>query len=147
MLRLYKQENYRKIYQRLREEDRQVIELDFGDTADKLKEEYLDMYDGVTSEVLCTTKFDENSDLSTMYLGRIDMTRSDKIKVEETFSVSEQGYTIGKLLDGTKCQILLDVGACKSFMSKCIIWDVSHYICYRNFHPELRDSGRKWTVC
>ena len=34
-------------------------------------------------EEVCTTKFDENSDLSTMYLGRIDMTRSDKIKAEE----------------------------------------------------------------
>ena len=58
------------MYDRLKEEDRQVIELDFGDTPDKLKE-YLDMYDEVRSEILCTTKFDENSDLSTMYLGRI----------------------------------------------------------------------------
>ena len=35
-----------------------------------------------------------------MYVGRIDMTRSDKIKVEETFSISDKGYTLGKLLDG-----------------------------------------------
>ena len=40
------------------------------------------MYDGVRSEVLCTTKLDENSDLNTTYLGRMDMTRSDKIKAE-----------------------------------------------------------------
>ena len=32
--------------------------------------------------------------------------------------MSEQGYTLGKLLDGTECQILLDMGASKSFMSK-----------------------------
>ena len=44
------------------------------------------MYDGVRSEVLCTTMFDENSELSTMCLGRIEMTRSDNIKVEERFS-------------------------------------------------------------
>ena len=37
----------------------QFIELDFR--------EYLDMYDGVRSEVLCATKFDEKSDLSTTY--------------------------------------------------------------------------------
>ena len=37
------------------------------------------MCDGVKSEVLSTTKFDENSDLSTTYLGRVDMTRLDKI--------------------------------------------------------------------
>ena len=75
--------HHRKIYDRLKEEDRQVIELDFGDTADTFKGEYLDMYHGVRSEVLCTTKFDENSDLSATYLGRIDMTRSDKIKTKE----------------------------------------------------------------
>ena len=32
--------------------------------------------------------------------------------------MSEQGYTTGKLLDGTECQILLDTGVSKSFMSK-----------------------------
>ena len=47
------------------------------------------MNGGVRSEVLCTTEFDENSDLSTTYLGRTDMTRSDKIKVEERFPISE----------------------------------------------------------
>ena len=41
------QKNHRKLNDRLKEEDRQVIELDFGDTLDKLKVEYLDMYDGV----------------------------------------------------------------------------------------------------
>ena len=33
------------------------------------------MYEGGKSEVLGTTKFDEKSDLSTTYLGRIDMIR------------------------------------------------------------------------
>ena len=32
------------------------------------------------SEVLSTTRFDENSDLSITYLGRIDMIRASKIK-------------------------------------------------------------------
>ena len=40
------------------------------------------MYEGGQSEVLSTTRFDENSDLSTTYLGRIGMTRACKIKVE-----------------------------------------------------------------
>ena len=53
------------------------------------------MYEGIRSEVVCTTKFYRNSYLSTMYLGRIDMTSSDKIKAEERFPISEQGYTIG----------------------------------------------------
>ena len=72
---------HRKIYDRLKEEDRQVLEVDFGDNPDKSRGEYLDMYEGYKLEVLSTTKFDENSDMSTTYLGRIDMTRARKIKV------------------------------------------------------------------
>ena len=36
--------------------------------------------------------------------------------VEERFTITEQGYTVGKLLDSTECQILLDTGASKSFI-------------------------------
>ena len=78
--------------------------------------------------MLSTTRFYENSDLSTTYLGRIDMTRASKIKVEEKFPISEQGYTVGKLLDGMECQIHLDTGASKSFMSK------SQYIRCQSLH-------------
>ena len=62
------------------------------------------------------------------YLGRIDITRASKIKAEEKFPVKEQGYTVGKLLDSTECQILLHIGASKSFMSK------SHYLWYKSLH-------------
>ena len=44
------------------------------------------------------------------------------------FSKTEQGYTVGKLLDGTECQILLDTGASKSFMSKF------HYLHCKSLH-------------
>ena len=75
------------------------------------------MYEGVQSEVIQTTRFDENSDLSTTYLGRIDMTRASKIKAEEKFrKISEQGYMVGKLLHGMECQILLDTGASKEYI-------------------------------
>ena len=45
------------------------------------------MYDGIQSEILSTTRFDENSDLSTTYLGRVDTTRNSKINVKETFLI------------------------------------------------------------
>ena len=34
-----------------------MLELDFGDTLEKLKEEYLDVYMGIQSEILSTTGF------------------------------------------------------------------------------------------
>ena len=49
------------------------------------------MNDSVKSEVLCTTKFDENSDLSTMYLGRVNITRLDNIKVKASFLYQNKG--------------------------------------------------------
>ena len=41
------------------------------------------MYIGIHLEILHTTRFDENSDLSTTYLGRVDITRASKLKAEE----------------------------------------------------------------
>ena len=35
----------------------------------------------------------------------MDRSKNDKLKAEESFPISEQGYTVGKLLDGTECQL------------------------------------------
>ena len=48
----------------------------------------------------------------------MDRSKNDKPKAGESFPISEQGYMSGKLLGGTVCQLLLDTGASKSFMSK-----------------------------
>ena len=56
------------------------------------------------------------------------MIKNSTIKVEESFLISEQGYTMGKLLDGTECQVLLDTGASKLFMSK------PHYLHCKSLH-------------
>ena len=111
-----------------------MLELDFGDTLEKLKGEYLDIYEEIQSEILSTTRFDENSDLDTTYLGRVDIIKNSKIKAEESFLISEQGYTMGKLLDGTECQVLLDAGSSKSFMPSHTIYTVNHFIPCPNLH-------------
>ena len=72
----------------------------------------------IHSEVASSNRFDENSDISRTYLGRADKENQHKLKAEELFPISEHGYTLGRLLDGTECQLLLDMGASKSFMSK-----------------------------
>ena len=99
--------------------ERELRELDFGSILQILQEKYLDVYEGIQSDIVSSSRFDENSDISTTYLGRTEnMEGQDKLKAEESFPISENGYTLGKLLDGTKCQLLLDTGASKSFMSK-----------------------------
>ena len=79
-------------------------------------------------QILNTTRFDEDTDLSTTYLGKLGMTWGDNLNVEERLPITEQGYTVDKLLDGIECQILLDTGASKSFMSK------SHYLHCKSLH-------------
>ena len=46
------------------------------------------------------------------------MTRETKIKAKESFPNTGHGFTSGKLFDDTGCQILLDTGTTKSYMSK-----------------------------
>ena len=78
----------------------------------------MNIYERIHSEIVCSNRFDENSDISTTYLGRVDKENQHKLKAEESFPISEHGSTLGGLLDGTECQLLLDTGASKSFMSK-----------------------------
>ena len=95
-----------------------MMESEFGPTPHLLKKEYLDVYEGIQSEIVNTTRFDENSDLITTYLGKSHRPKNDKLKAGESFPISEQGYMLEKLLDRTECQLLLDMEASKSFMSK-----------------------------
>ena len=50
------------------------LEVDLTDSLHGLQEKYLDKYEGVISEILNTTRFDENTDLNTTYLGKLRMT-------------------------------------------------------------------------
>ena len=76
----------------------------------------MDVYEDVFAEVVTTNRFDENVDLSTMYLGKTGMKREDIMKAEKSFPISEQCFVMGRILNGEECQILLDTGASKSYM-------------------------------
>ena len=113
-------------------------ELDFGSTLLKLHEEHMDIYEGIQSEIVSATRFNENSDLSTTYLGRVDRGSISELKAEESFPISEHGYTSGKLLDGTECQLLLDMGVSKSFMFKSFYRQCRSLHSLPKFAPKLK---------
>ena len=121
------------------EKERQVLKLDFGDTPEKLKEEYLDMYDGIQSEILRSTRFDENSDLSTTYLERVDMARANKIEAMEIFPISEQGYTVGNLLDEQNVRYYWILGLANHLCLNQTVCTASHFICYQNLHLKHKE--------
>ena len=55
-----------------KEKERHMLELDFGQTPDISIGEYLDVYEGIQSEILNTKIFVEHSDLCSTYLGKAD---------------------------------------------------------------------------
>ena len=120
-------------------EERETTEVGFGVMPQILHKEYLDVYEGIQLQIVNTARFDENSDLSTTYLGKSDKTRNDKLRAEDSFPISEHGYTSGRLLDGTECQLLLDTGAGKSFMSKFFYMQCKSLHSLPNLHQRLKE--------
>ena len=113
--------NYRQnkdLYRSLYNEQTIKTNLNFGNSPENLKSEYLDVYKGVYAEVISTDKFNEDTDTSTTYLGLVDMISNTEVKAEENFPMTARGYTRVHLLDGTDCDVLIDTGTSKSYMSK-----------------------------
>ena len=76
------------------DEEKEFREVDFSTNLQNLQDEYLDVYEGIQSDIVRSSKFDENSDISMTYLGKIGQEESqNKLKAEESFPISESGYT------------------------------------------------------
>ena len=69
----------RDLYRSLNNEQTIKTNLNFGNIPENLKTEYLDVYKEVYAEVISTDKFDEDTDISTTYLGQVDMTRNTEV--------------------------------------------------------------------
>ena len=115
-IRPLEEKKHRRLFSTLEIKEDQAPDMIFEEN--KVKEAYFDRYKGVQSEMSQVTRFDESTDLGTTYLGRINQTRKSVIRAEESFPISGQGYTVGKLSDKTDCSILIDTGANQSYMSK-----------------------------
>ena len=105
------------IYTDLKEQVMLKTSIDFSGVSEKLKSDYLDVYDGVYAEVISTNRFDEDTDLSTTYLGQVDMSRKTEVKAEISFAMNAAGHTRGELLNGTECEMLIDTDMSKSYMA------------------------------
>ena len=75
------------------------------------------------------------------------MGNQDKLKAEESVPISENGYTLGRLLDGTKCQLLMDTGVSKSFMSNHLhAMQITPYLTKIHLN-HTKNTSWKWSVC
>ena len=69
--------------------------------------------------------------------------RKTEVTAEESFVMNAASHTRGELLDGTECEILIDIGASKSYMSK------SYYMHCRSLHamPKFTSTTKRIQVC
>ena len=68
-------------------DNREFKELDLGATPQKLQEKYMDIYEGIHSDIVSSNRLDENSNISTTYLGQVDKENQHKLKAEESFPI------------------------------------------------------------
>ena len=59
---------HKKLYFKLKGEERETLDIDCGMYPDILRSKYLDVYEGIYAEMVYTNKFNENLDISTTYL-------------------------------------------------------------------------------
>ena len=128
--------DHKRMFRRMNKVEGEKTVMDFGESPALMKNKYMDMYDDVFAEILTTNRFNENVDLSTTYLGKVEMKRKDVMKAEESFPITEQGYVVGKIANEHDCQILLDTGASKSYMSK------SYYLRCKVLHDLPKFSSK-----
>ena len=86
------------VYFQMKNEKVETLDIDFGLYPDVTKARYLDIYEDIYAEMVYASKFDKNSDLSMTYLGQADMTRGNKIKAEERFPITGQGFCFRKTI-------------------------------------------------
>ena len=67
-IRPLEENKHRQLFNALEIQKDQVPEMIFEEN--KVKETYFDKYEGIQSEISQVTRFDENTDLSTTYLGK-----------------------------------------------------------------------------
>ena len=51
--------------------EKEFREMDFGANPQNLQTEFLDVYEGIQSDIVSSSRFDENSDINMTYLGKI----------------------------------------------------------------------------
>ena len=72
-IRPLEDKKHKRLYSNLKADEELIPDIIFDEG--RIKDTYLDRYDGVEAEILQVTRFDESTDLSTTYLGKTNVTR------------------------------------------------------------------------
>ena len=101
--------------------------------------EYLDRYNGITSELNVNMEYDDAVDVTTTYLGHESIKITDTFHPEQAFPIYSNCHTHGQFVGGGMLDILLDTGASKSYMSKAFYMRHPHLHKYPKFNSTVRN--------
>ena len=101
--------------------------------------EYMDRYEGITSELNVSMEYDDAVDVTTTYLGQESIKITDTFNPEQAFPIHPNCHTEGQFVGGGMIDILLDTGASKSYMSKAFYMRHTHLHKYPKFHSTIRN--------
>ena len=101
--------------------------------------EYMDRYEGITSELNVNMEYDDAVDVTTTYLGQESIKITDTFNPEQAFPIHPNCHTEGLFVGGGMIDILLDTGASKSYMSKAFYMRHTHLHKYPKFHSTIRN--------
>ena len=101
--------------------------------------EYLDRYNGITSELNVNMEYDDAIDVTTTYLGHESIKITDTFHPEQAFPIYSNCHTHGQFVGGGMLDILLDTGASKSYMSKAFYMRHPHLHKYPKFNSTVRN--------
>ena len=69
--------DHKRMYRKMGKEGGEQLNIDFGESPEIMRNRYMDVYDEIYAEVVMTSRFDENVEMSVTYLGRIGMKRDE----------------------------------------------------------------------
>ena len=101
--------------------------------------EYLEKYNGITSELNVNREYDDVVDVTTTYLGHESIKITDTFRPEQAFSIYSNCHTWRQFIGGGMLDILLDTGASKSYMSKGFYMRHPHLHKYPKFNSTIRN--------
>ena len=98
-------------------------------------------------EMVFASKFDENSDLSATYLGQTNMTRNTRVKVEERFPITGQGFCFLKTVRWHGMSNSIRHRCYKIIHVKIIPFEMQDSTCVTKILIKYsKNSSRKWTI-
>ena len=101
--------------------------------------EYLDRYNGITSELNVNMGYDDAVDVTTTYLGHESIKFMETFRPEQAFPIYSNCHTWGQFIGGGMLDILLDTGSSKSYMSKGFYMRHPHLHRYPKFNLMIRN--------